>query len=1331
MFIEGAAGSGKTEFLVDKFVELITSGISTSEVLVICQNSHKKSLFVQKVREKLGEIDFAGAGGFPVYTFNGVIYHCIKDNWVAAEELIPEKLGKREIIPDLSGLGISEFFLKQSFLEINQHEEIEYTFRDYLSFKNLKHQLLRRFRLITENNLSKQELTAKSKLLGEQFAIPAERTLNQVKSYSTRWRVFDYLRQTSLFMLLLESGKIDFEGKKILLADDFDELSYSAQFFVNHIIDDMKEFYIAADADGGARRGYLCANPQGYEDLKARKNTEIIKFKRNEDFSKTAGNAQRLYNSIKTGVVEKLDTIELVDNSVRNIEMLEYFFTKIKVMLNNEKVCPDDITIVAPNLDHTLIYTLKSFFEAENIDYQLFSGSDKIMDDRIIYGAIILLQMINTNWNFLPKFGEVRVMLSGLLRIPAVSCKEILDKYKETRKLDPEIVLETDELNVKYRKIVSLIAETKENSLKLNEQIKKIFHSFIKAHLTDESSLENFNVMLESLKSFQRLALKMKNQDIIEKEWLILTKDTVVSDTPASATEIKEGCIKIATPQKVIDTELRTKYQLWLDVSSPAWFKDDTGILYNSWVFQKSWEGQEYTPRLHKQLTAEKTAAVIRKLALCAGERVFCFASQLDTSANENDGALIKYLVGRESKPEIYYKFTPREDQAPILDYQQGEMAISAVPGAGKTKILEALIIKMLTEGVNPEKILALTYMDSAARNIRDRIKESCANLSKFPYISTIHGLGLSIIKDGDNYTRLNLTSDFQICDDAARFRIMGEIYNKFIDNINIPLNGFMNDYGAGISIAKQLGISTDEAGKFLAKRNPELYSELAKFIPICNEYQAALKSKNMIDFDDILIYSVQLLKNDDIREFYREKFEFVIEDEAQDSSSIQQELLSLISKGNLIRCGDPNQAITTSFSPSDADNFKSFVKTTLASVEMVSSQRCAPDIFNLANKLVEHAEEQDLFKGAFINLQMEAVPGGNPDVKNSIKADIYPTQDDEKYRVFKEISRLKQAGKTYSTGILLRGNLAVTQWAEYLEGNGIPCICYSEAVGQKKMFRFSQRFLEVLNNPWNNVYIKDLYREFAGGNLIKTDFDSAHFLDKLGSPFIYMPEEYLPFDSLKEYRNHILNWLEKSDIPPENLINEIGDFYFKSVIDRSNIRIISIIISKFRNNYTDNQVNQVVTLNDVIEHLRELGLRKRLGGVRFFEEMEKNEHKNDFAQIMTAHKAKGLEFDVVFIPEMQEGMFYYPVTSENIEIGSRDRLINQIKQIKNKHIPVEKIKLQQIHEHLRLIYVGITRAKQYLYLSASEVSDRRWLTSKKFRPSELLDFFKSLIIVR
>lgn len=1328
MYIEGPLKSGKSEFLAEKFVELLQAGILTSEILVITQNSYKKKIFSEKVREKLAEIQINGFGELPVYTFNGVVYNSIKSNWSLVEELIPENIGKREIIPNLCGLEVSELLIKNCIKKINKREQLEDSLRDYQSHKNLKHQLLRRLTLITNNFLDKAEILDRSDILNEQMGKQAQDVLGELKNLTNRYRAFDYLKQIPTFLYLLDSEKINFSKIKYLLIDDFDEMTYSAQYFVKQLIAQVKVFYIAADPQGSSRRGYLCANYAGYDEIKALNPSEIICLK-----SKKASynDAQELFQAILHNKTPKLDNISLIENSIRHVEMLEQVFAKIKILINNEKYSPDDVLLVIPAMDGTLKHTLKEFFERENINYQLLTGSRKIFDDPLVFGTLIMLQLINEEWQFKPKTFEIRSLLTGMMRISTVFCEKILEEYAETGKLDVNIKLESEEAASKFNALIKLINSLKEEKKSLSEQVKKIFSGLILPNLDENNNIEDFNRMVESLLGFEKLLKSTQNRIFLEKDWLILMKDTVVSDNPSSAPELNKNCVKIATPQKVIDLEIESKIQIWLDISSLDWIKDDTGPLYNAWVFHKNWtenyKNEKYTPQLHKALTLTKAAHVLRKLVLLCNEKILCYASQLDVAGGENDGGIESLISESKELTEIKFEFTPRQDQAAVLDYKSGKMAISAVPGAGKTKILEALIIKMIQDGINPEEILVLTYMDSAARNIRERIKTSCPNLVKFPHISTIHGLGLSIIKQGDNHTKIGLDSDFDICDDTLKFKIMQEIYDKLIKDTDYRFSSFNYDYPNAISQAKFLDITPEAVGKYLSNKDAEIYGELFEFYPVYAEYQRILKDRSMIDFDDLLVYSVKLLKNHpEIRKHYQEKFKYIIEDEAQDSSSVQQQLFLHISEkiGNLIRCGDPNQAITSSFSNSDVSGFVEFIKTTKNVVEMNHSQRCAKEIFELANTLVDWAGSHELLKDAFIPLKIHAVEGKNPETKDCLSFKIYETPEEEKAKILKEIEKLRKSGYKFTIGVLLRTNSSVLEWAQFFEANNTPFICYSESVAQKKVFRLIKSFLEVLNNPWNNKLAKNLYEELVKSNVLEYQFDSVHFLDKAGSPFICFAKDDMPLGNLGKFQDEILKWLDKSNLPPEEIIAGLGAEYFNSVIDQSNARIISLLVSKFRRYDTDNEENKTVNLPEILKYLSDLGYKKSLSGVKFFNEIEKDDDKYEFVQIMTAHKAKGLEFDAVFIPEMQEVKFSYPISPEIVDIGKSGQLINQIKQIKKVHKSIDAIKLEQIHEHLRLIYVGITRARHYLFMSGNEKAKNSWKKTKEYKPSRVLEYF-------
>lgn len=144
---------------------------------------------------------------------------------------------------------------------------------------------------------------------------------------------------------------------------------------------------------------------------------------------------------------------------------------------------------------------------------------------------------------------------------------------------------------------------------------------------------------------------------------------------------------------------------------------------------------------------------------------------------------------------------------------------------------------------------------------------------------------------------------------------------------------------------------------------------KLEKFEMFFNEYQRILKEGNLIDYDDMLTSSVKLLEeNADIRAYYQDICQYIIEDEAQDSSSIQQKLINLLSAKykNLIRCGDINQAITTTFSNADVEGFRKFISES-NNVSMNCSQRCTKDVWTLANNLVKWADTQQETKNAFL----------------------------------------------------------------------------------------------------------------------------------------------------------------------------------------------------------------------------------------------------------------------------------------------------------------------------------------------------------------------------
>ena len=565
-----------------------------------------------------------------------------------------------------------------------------------------------------ENSLDANEIKTKSLLLNESFHEDAEKALKMLKDRILSLRSLDYLNQTEIFLNLLNIRLInDFKKINYLLADDIDELSYSAQSFIKTLIPNLKEFYFAADPQGGARRGYLCAYPEGWEEIKRYYKSETVNLNKDKPIY---NDAIELFNAIKHNSRAGFSRIILTDE-VKRTQMLDNTLDTIEELLQDNK--PEDIKIITPIIDENIKCAFTEFFDRKNINYQFLSGSKKLIDDPFVHGSFIIAQLINKQWKLTPTQYEIRILLTSLFGFPVSICQEILEKYKNGE-LSKDIKLGIAEFDGKYQHLISSINDIKEKNQKLQDQLIEIFIRIISPIINEATNLEDFNRILKSLNDFMVLIDKFSaDQKPVnpEKEWLIQIKNTVVSDNPPSAPEIKQNSIIIATPQRIIDLELESKYQIWLDVSSSLWTKDDTGPLYNAWVFQKNWQGDKYTPETHKKLTLNKAAHVLRKLVLCANEKIFAFSSSLDNAGNDNTGYLHLYLSPLDKSSFDFKEIIPRDDQKPVLEYKGGKMAVPAVPGSGKTTIMRELIIKLIKDGVEPESILVLTYMGISSKN--------------------------------------------------------------------------------------------------------------------------------------------------------------------------------------------------------------------------------------------------------------------------------------------------------------------------------------------------------------------------------------------------------------------------------------------------------------------------------------------------------------------------------------------------------------------------------------------------------------------------------------
>ena len=1260
MLIQGSLSANKTDFLIEKYVKLLNSGVSASKILVLVQNSTLKQNFINAVLERL-EID--SFEKLKVHSFFSLVYNSVSDNWAVLENVNPDR--KRSVIlPNLVGLEVSQFILKNIIKEVK--------FRGYNSRKSLLHQIFRRYSLIVQNNLSKDEVEERAKILKEPFKEDIDLTLKLFLQKTLKLRSFDYLRQCLVFNYIYKNMDY-FKDIEYLILDDGDEITPVCFDFIEHLAPQLKEWYICYDFKGSSRVGYLSADKPAvweFERLFKEKTVEL------EPQGKLYSTAEKIFDNVLYDKQNTLTNFSLQSPSKRS-GMIDLAVKEIKSLLDSG-VLPCEISLVTPCVDEMLKFTLIEKL-ARRVNLKPLSGSEKLIQNRLVLSVLNILKLNTSLVAGLSEF-NLRPVFNDFLNIPLKYCDKILQAFEEEKRLI-DFEFPNPEHTEKYRAFLEFL--NGQDCKKLSQQAFEVFDKFAFLSACTREEIGKFNFFLKELKDFEDVfADEIAGH---EAEILLQIENSIISENPYSTLEVGENDLILSTPQKIIDNQIRTKYQFWLDVSSQEWVKSDIGPLYNAWVYQKGWEKETFTVEDNLQLSRDKTARILRKLTLLAGERVSAYSSLFDGNGLENFGGIEDYIkvAHTESTKSGGFRITPREDQKPVLDYRSGRMAISAVPGAGKTTILLALIVKLLEAKVPAENIFVMTYMESAARNFRDRIKNIFPDSAQLPNISTIHGLALRILKENNNFERLGLSGDFEICDDTVRGRLIRQIAAK-----TGVAEDELADFDRAVSIFK-----------FLQVENPQSTdAKINKFLRFFAVYRQALLSQNLIDYDDILLYSVQLLERfEDVREYYQNICHFIIEDEAQDSSSLQQRLINLLSAkhGNLIRCGDINQAITTTFSNADVEGFWKFIEES-RNVSMDCSQRCTKDVWTLANNLISWSEGKEFLKGSFYPMFMRPVEGRNPVSKNAVEAKVFPAPKEEKDFIVKEIRDIIKHDPKATIGILLRSNYQVNVWASHIESCGLKTITRTECLAQKLIFRVIFALLKVVLTPFDNETCANAYEILSELGAFK--LKNTNYIREAKIPFVqFNPDEITDVEFSRFYWE-ILYWISQTSLTPEELAMKIGLYYFNTEIEKSNVYLIATLVKRL-------SLNTQGGLKGIVAQLEELSRKNRVSGFNFFSQEDEND-KGFFEgkiQIMTMHKSKGDEFDYVFIPELTERNLTFEVSE--LKLKPSDIFNENLRRLSPAYRPKsQKDMMKQIlTENLKLLYVAITRARKHLYISTYE----------------------------
>lgn len=726
-------------------------------------------------------------------------------------------------------------------------------------------------------------------------------------------------------------------------------------------------------------------------------------------------------------------------------------------------------------------------------------------------------------------------------------------------------------------------------------------------------------------------------------------------------------------------------------------------------------------------------------------------------------------------------KQTLRSGQKSLAEWENSQMAVSAVPGAGKSHSLSvAAAIAIIKNQLHSRRqLLIVTYTRSAAASIKSKIRDRLKELSYPPggfLVNTLHGLALNIASSNPELSGLN-SQELTLVIPTPSHRIMRTAVEKWILNdkkrYNRLLEGEKNKFDGEeteklrrqsalrteilpnlahqvIREAKSSGLLPENLWEMSEKSRDE-YEILAVSAGLFAEYQKVMKENNFIDYDDMILGALKVLEEPEIRQIWQHQIFAVFEDEAQDSSPLQEKLITILAQdfeqneSNLIRVGDPNQAINSTFTPADPMYFNWFCETCknqgkLATMDQGgrSSQiiidasnfmlnwvcdfwdkMYQPNPKNLVNKYP--FRRQNIQPVDINDPQLNANP--NPEGKG---LEIYTPEDifHTVKLIEKRVIELFKNNPDHSAAILVRfnrqGSFLAKELSHLEEEYGIKIY---EASEKNRFFQIPDEILKLLqfiDRPHSSEYLKSALEVLETRQLIATqDFN---LLSTNPEIFLYpTPLDPPQKEIVKNARQYCCNLLKaRLELPHYQLISFLGMTLQYQGAELATIQKLSERINQ--------QIIGKSSLKNIINTLIEIVNSEQFEGIE--EETENQYVRPKQVTIITMHKAKGLDWDYVFLPFLDESVlpggiwikesakFLGDFTlAEVARVQIRTILHSQyLEHNNNVEIPLpheawEEAKLLQREEAYRLLYVAMTRAKKLLWMSAEEKTPYNWHT--------------------
>lgn len=597
------------------------------------------------------------------------------------------------------------------------------------------------------------------------------------------------------------------------------------------------------------------------------------------------------------------------------------------------------------------------------------------------------------------------------------------------------------------------------------------------------------------------------------------------------------------------------------------------------------------------------------------------------------------------------------EIQRQIVLDTDGCILVSAGAGSGKTRLLTHRVAYLIREkGVSPFNILAITFTNKATKEMKDRINKmtDCDSV----WISTFHSMCAKILRQ-NIYCLEGFNKFFTIYDDSDREKLIKKICKEY--NIDRDL---VSTISVNISSAKNMGMEAEEYSKL-----PSYDKSWGTICDVYKMYDDELKKSNALDFDDLLMKTLKLLRsNERVRSYYQNLFHYILVDEFQDTNTVQYLILKELVgvHNNVFVVGDEDQSIY-SWRGANIENIRNFIKDfkDVRVYKLEQNYRSTQNILDCANKLIVHNQariEKTLFtqNGA-----------GEP-----VTCRMCRDEKDEGDWVVRKISDLKYAGVDYGdVGILMRINSTSRIFEEKLLNYNIP---YHISGGLKFYDRMEIKnvlaYLTLIVNDKDNISLERII------NFPRRGIGDAS-VEKIS--IIAKQNDISEWEVLNNLKNYDLNKLSSKITPFVTMMKSLKVLSEESGLYEFVNNLVSTVgILDAFNGSSEDDVNRKLNIKELLKSVRDwendnvgATLSDYLESVTLQNTTEEENVEGGSVTLSTAHAAKGLEFDYVFVVGCEEGIF--PL-SRSVDNGD-------------------------VEEERRLMYVAVTRAKKKLFLTLAK----------------------------